>query len=131
MRFRALILIQPVPLDIPCTHKNDPAYILHSQPAFRPRSADVRQTGLPFFTEKKAGIMSNGFLDRYIILLMSPHKICVSTQRSGHFYLLAFIFRLTRYCSASGTSINSTVLSKFFLTTSLISSSVTLKNSRR
>ena len=35
-----------------------------------------------------------------------------------------------RYCSAFGTSINSTVLSKFFLITSLISSRVTLKNSR-
>ena len=33
------------------------------------------------------------------------------------------------YCSASGTSIHSTVLSKFFLTSDLISSNETAKNS--
>ena len=47
------------------------------------------------------------------------------------FYFCSFIFNDVLYCSASGTSINSTDLSKFFITTAFISSSVTLKNSLR
>ena len=46
-------------------------------------------------------------------------------------YFCSFIFNDVLYCSASGTSINSTDLSKFFITTAFISSSVTLKNSLR
>ena len=46
-------------------------------------------------------------------------------------YFCSFIFNDVLYCSASGTSMNSTDLSKFFITTAFISSSVTLKNSLR
>ena len=45
------------------------------------------------------------------------------------FCLFSFIFNDVLYCLASGASINSTDLSKFFITTVFISSSVTLKNS--
>lgn len=56
---------------------------------------------------------------------------CANTGR-GIFYswfILLWISKDCRYCSASGISTNSTVLSKLFFTTSLISSRDTLKNS--